>query len=60
MPAHHGVVEMDREGFVEVIKLDPSSSLVSMRLSAVRKLSTRTSKQNDNRLVLVFMHDSRA
>ena len=27
-----GVVEIDREGFVEVIEPDPSSSLVSMRL----------------------------
>ena len=33
--AWHGVVEIDREGFMEVIKLDPSSSLVSMCLSAV-------------------------
>ena len=27
--AHHGVVEINREGFVEVIELDPSSLLVS-------------------------------
>ena len=33
--AHHGVVEIDREGFVEVIELDPSSLLVSMHPSAV-------------------------
>ena len=46
--AHHGVVEINREGFVMVIKLDPSSSLVSMCLSAVRKLSSRTSEQNGN------------
>ena len=44
--AYHGVVEMDREGFVEVIELDPSSSLVSMHLSAIRKLSSRTSERN--------------
>ena len=41
---------MDREGFVEIIKLDPSSSLVSMRLSAVRKLSSRTSERNGDRV----------
>ena len=50
--AHHGVVKIDRKGFVEVIELIPSSSLVSMRLSAVRKLSSGTSEQNGDRLVL--------
>ena len=56
MPAHHGVVEMDREGFVvKIIKLNPSSSLVSMRLSVVRKLSSRTSERNGNRLLLVHV-----
>ena len=44
--AHHGVVEIDREGFMEVIELDPSSMFVSMHLSAVRMLSSRTSEQN--------------
>ena len=52
---HHGIVEMDREGFVVVIELDPSSSLVSMRLSAVTKLSSRTSERNSDRLVLVHV-----
>ena len=33
------IVEMDREGFVEVIEVDPS-----LCLSAVRKLSSRTSE----------------
>ena len=47
--AHNGVMDIDRE----VIKLDPSSSLVSMRLSAIRKLSSRTSERSGNRLVLV-------
>ena len=44
--AHHVIVEINREGFVEVIKLDPSSSLVftCMHLSAVRILSSRTSQ----------------
>ena len=49
------VVEIHREGFVEVIELDPSSSLVSMRLSAVRKLSSRISRRNGDRLVLVHV-----
>ena len=46
--ANHGVVEMDREseGFVVVFNLDPYSSLVSMHLSAVRTLSSRTSERN--------------
>ena len=49
-------MEMDREGFVVVFgELDPSSSLVSMRLSAVRKLSSRTSERNGDRLVLVHV-----
>ena len=34
--AHHDVVEIDREGFVEVVELDPSSSLVFLHLSAVK------------------------
>ena len=46
---------MDREGFVVVIELDPSSSLVSVRLSAVRKLSSRTSERNGDRLVLAHV-----
>ena len=46
---------MDREGFVVVIELDPSSSLVSMCLSAVRKLSSRTSEQNGDQLVLAHV-----
>ena len=45
--AHHGVVV--------VIKLDPSSSLVSVHLSAVRKLSSRTSERNGDRLVLAHV-----
>ena len=55
MAAHHGVVEMDREGFVVVIELDHSSSLVSVRLSAVRKLNSRMSKRNSDRLVLTYI-----
>jgi hypothetical protein len=39
---------MDREGFMEIIELDPSSSLVTMYLSAVRKPSSRTSERNSN------------
>ena len=45
---------MYREGFaVVVIELGPSSSLVSVRLSAVRKLNSRTSKRNSERLSVV-------
>jgi hypothetical protein len=44
-------MEMDREGFVEVVELDPFSSLISMRLSAVRKLSSKRSERNGDRLV---------
>ena len=44
--AHHGIVEINREGFVEVVEPDPSSSLVSMLLSAIRTLSSRTSERN--------------
>ena len=53
--AHHGVEEMDREDFVVVIELDPSSSLLSIHLSSVRKLSSRLSKQNGNQLVLAHV-----
>ena len=54
--SHHGVVEMNRDGFVEVIELDPSSSsLVSMHLSAIRKLSYKTSEQNGDYLILVHV-----
>ena len=46
---------MDREDFIKVTELDPSSSLVSMCLSTVRKLSSRTSERNGDRLVLVHV-----
>ena len=49
-------MEMDREGFVVVIELDPSSSLVSVRLSAVRMLNSRTSERNGDRRPLVLAH----
>ena len=48
-------MEMDREGFMVVIELDPSSSLVSVCLSAVRKLSSSTREQNGDRLILVHV-----
>ena len=35
--ARHDVVEMDREDFLEVIELDPSSSLVSLVSKANHK-----------------------
>ncbi len=54
--ADHGVVEMDRKGFVEVVELDPSTSLKCMRLSAVRKLSSKRSERNGNRLVLLLVY----
>ena len=53
-------MEMDREGFVVVIELDPSCSLVSMRLSTmVRKLSFITSERNGDRLVLAHVAATR-
>ena len=46
---------MGREGFMVVIELEPSSSLVSVRFSAVRKLNSRTSERNSDRLVLAHV-----
>ena len=57
--AHHGM-EIVREGFMEVIDQDPSSSLVSVHLSAVRKLRSRTSERNGNRLVVLVHVVTRA
>jgi hypothetical protein len=48
-------MEMDREGFVEAIEVGPSSLLISMRLSAVRQLSSRTSERNGDQLILVHV-----
>jgi hypothetical protein len=39
---------------VKVVELDPSSSLMSMRLSAVRKPSSKRSEGNGDRLACIY------